>query len=543
MTHYSATAWSIGILLAASSIMLVIGEEKVKRQLSSQEPLVTYQSVPKTSFSCDLVGPGYYADMETQCQIFHVCQGSRKDSFICPGGTAFNQRVFVCDWSTNVDCPSSRDFYSLNSRIGSDEPFHTDVFIGGRLGGSTNRRPGGSTDRLARIGSIPDGQLGSQSQARLKAVKPDGAKQSGKFDTSSNIRVGNTLLLNTLFVEVPRFVAKETEPSERPATEDRPSVEPAVKPPTFTSSRQDVLSKRREGDKRKNQAYGSRLREEGYLPESKQQSNKDEGKGRRVSLEGSGENLSEKDAYLPTDTSDAARPADRGSYLPEPAQEDSPPSSARKSYLPEEEPDSSNYLSEEPPQSTADTSFLQPPLSSPELPNSILDAFSLPEVDEYGPESPTTAPPRLPPMNLLPLSDEPPPPTTESRLPSTTESYGVLDEGEDRESSAPPADRRELGLTRRLNIGGGENEIEVERKTNQRPSEEPKTSETDRFQYDFDSVRNTLQDRLKNVEPFDVPADTLAKSDRTTVTPQRGSSGDSVALLAPWLFSLAEVPM
>ncbi|XP_043204361.1 uncharacterized protein LOC122371764 [Amphibalanus amphitrite] len=541
MKHYSATAWSIGILLAASSIMLVIGEEKVKRQLSSQEPLVTYQSVPKTSFSCDLVGPGYYADMETQCQIFHVCQGSRKDSFICPGGTAFNQRVFVCDWSTNVDCPSSRDFYSLNSRIGSDEPFHTDVFVGGRLGGSTNRRPGGSTDRLARISSIPDGQLGSQSQARLKAVKPDGAKQ--KFDTTSNIRVGNTLLLNTLFVEVPRFVAKETEPSERPATEDRPSVEPAVKPPAFTSSRQDVLSKRREGDKRKNQAYGSRLREEGYLPESKQQSNKDEGKGRRVSLEGSGENPSEKDAYLPTDASDAAPPADRGSYLPEPTLEDSPPSSARKSYLPEEEPDSSNYLSEEPPQSTADTSFLQPPLSSPELPNSILGAFSLPEIDEYGPEPPTTAPPRLPPMNLLPLSDEPPPPTTESRLPSTTESYGVLDEGEDRESSAPPANRRELGLTRRLNIGENINEIEVERKPNQRPSEEPTTSETDRFQYNFDSVRNTLQDRLKNVEPFDVPADTLATSDRATVATQRGSSGGSVALLAPWLFSLAEVPM
>ncbi|KAF0299484.1 hypothetical protein FJT64_027745 [Amphibalanus amphitrite] len=318
----------------------------VKRQLSSQEPLVTYQSVPKTSFSCDLVGPGYYADMETQCQ------------------------VFVCDWSTNVDCPSSRDFYSLNSRIGSDEPFHTDVFVGGRLGGSTNRRPGGSTDRLARISSIPDGQLGSQSQARLKAVKPDGAKQ--KFDTTSNIR---------------------------------------------------------------------------------------------------------------------------------------------------------------------------PPLSSPELPNSILGAFSLPEIDEYGPEPPTTAPPRLPPMNLLPLSDEPPPPTTESRLPSTTESYGVLDEGEDRESSAPPANRRELGLTRRLNIGENINEIEVERKPNQRPSEEPTTSETDRFQYNFDSVRNTLQDRLKNVEPFDVPADTLATSDRATVATQRGSSGGSVALLAPWLFSLAEVPM
>ena len=26
-------------------------------------------------------------------QVFHVCHSNRKDSFFCPGGTSFNQRV------------------------------------------------------------------------------------------------------------------------------------------------------------------------------------------------------------------------------------------------------------------------------------------------------------------------------------------------------------------------------------------------------------------------------------------------------------------
>lgn len=46
---------------------------------------------------------GYYADVETRCQVFHVCTNipdaeSIKASFLCPNGTIFNQEVFVCQW-------------------------------------------------------------------------------------------------------------------------------------------------------------------------------------------------------------------------------------------------------------------------------------------------------------------------------------------------------------------------------------------------------------------------------------------------------------
>ena len=87
------------------------------------EPGVDYPilaSVQETSFSCSgLVHGGYYADPEQDCQAYHVCLSDPLDqdtlypvSFLCPNGTLFNQRLFVCDWWFNVDCQQSADLYT-----------------------------------------------------------------------------------------------------------------------------------------------------------------------------------------------------------------------------------------------------------------------------------------------------------------------------------------------------------------------------------------------------------------------------------------------
>ena len=107
------------------------------------EPGVDYSvlgSVPQTSFSCDgRVSGGYYADIETNCQVnnlssstrsdlgfqaFHVCVDSGSAyyglisySFLCPNGTMFHQKYFICDWWYNVDCRASVDFYDLNNNL------------------------------------------------------------------------------------------------------------------------------------------------------------------------------------------------------------------------------------------------------------------------------------------------------------------------------------------------------------------------------------------------------------------------------------------
>ncbi|GIZ01898.1 chitin-binding type-2 domain-containing protein [Caerostris extrusa] len=53
-----------------------------------EEDYPTYYVIPKTSFRCSeqLYNPGFYADTETRCQVFHYCYEHRQESFLCPMG-------------------------------------------------------------------------------------------------------------------------------------------------------------------------------------------------------------------------------------------------------------------------------------------------------------------------------------------------------------------------------------------------------------------------------------------------------------------------
>ncbi|KAF7265381.1 U-scoloptoxin(01)-Cw1a-like [Rhynchophorus ferrugineus] len=83
------------------------------------------------SFSCEGREYGYYADVENDCQLFHVClpmryQDGRSQifrwSFICPEETVFNQEIFTCTRSDeSIDCAESPRFYDLNRNFGNVE--------------------------------------------------------------------------------------------------------------------------------------------------------------------------------------------------------------------------------------------------------------------------------------------------------------------------------------------------------------------------------------------------------------------------------------
>lgn len=70
-------------------------EESVQEGPTTPPPYPTYDTVPTgLSFTCQSKGPGYYADPDTGCQVWHWCLPSgAKYSFLCPNGTVFNQRV------------------------------------------------------------------------------------------------------------------------------------------------------------------------------------------------------------------------------------------------------------------------------------------------------------------------------------------------------------------------------------------------------------------------------------------------------------------
>ncbi|XP_058797062.1 myosin-G heavy chain-like isoform X2 [Phymastichus coffea] len=92
--------------------------------------------MPQTSFTCrnKIIG-SYYADPETDCQLFHVCvsvAGSIQDyRFLCPNDTAFDQESQTCaDWY-DVDCEAATLYYASDNfdlyRIGSGlESLHYD---------------------------------------------------------------------------------------------------------------------------------------------------------------------------------------------------------------------------------------------------------------------------------------------------------------------------------------------------------------------------------------------------------------------------------
>ncbi|XP_061398323.1 spidroin-2 [Musca vetustissima] len=77
-----------------------------------------YSQVPQTNFDCAQQAlPGYYSDIEAQCQVFHICALNRTYSFLCPNGTIFSQEVLVCVWWNQYDCASAPSLYANNAFI------------------------------------------------------------------------------------------------------------------------------------------------------------------------------------------------------------------------------------------------------------------------------------------------------------------------------------------------------------------------------------------------------------------------------------------
>ena len=77
---------------------------------------------------------GYYADVETRCQVFHICialpRGEViKNSFLCPNGTIFGQKQFSCQWYCSYITVLNPEFLTLL------------IYLGGRMSNVTLVQP------------------------------------------------------------------------------------------------------------------------------------------------------------------------------------------------------------------------------------------------------------------------------------------------------------------------------------------------------------------------------------------------------------------
>ncbi|XP_030559080.1 mucin-5AC [Drosophila novamexicana] len=112
-------------------------------------PTYSLQNMPKTQFTCrDKILGGYYADPETQCQMFHVCvklpgvglshrrvnsfvQQVQDYRFLCPNSTAFDQELQICANWADVDCDKAPAYYDGNNL--------NDLYRGGEESKSPNQ--------------------------------------------------------------------------------------------------------------------------------------------------------------------------------------------------------------------------------------------------------------------------------------------------------------------------------------------------------------------------------------------------------------------
>ncbi|GFX04450.1 chitin-binding type-2 domain-containing protein [Trichonephila clavipes] len=115
-------------LLLFSGLALSLAASRSKRaayELPDGAELIV--GAVRTTFVCN--NDGYYADMDNNCQIFHVCQtATHADgtsemlqwSFFCGNQTVFNQFSFTCSSPEDaIPCGSSGDFFYLNANIGA----------------------------------------------------------------------------------------------------------------------------------------------------------------------------------------------------------------------------------------------------------------------------------------------------------------------------------------------------------------------------------------------------------------------------------------
>jgi len=58
--------------------------------------------------------PGFYADMDYNCRIFHVCDNFG-DGFpvLCANYTGFDQRQRICTDQEDIDCQHAHEWYML----------------------------------------------------------------------------------------------------------------------------------------------------------------------------------------------------------------------------------------------------------------------------------------------------------------------------------------------------------------------------------------------------------------------------------------------
>lgn len=79
--------------------------------LSTYPFLSLVPDAEEIDFKCDGLHDGFYASIKYSCQLYHHCIYGVRHDFLCANFTAFDQKTFICQFASVVDCKGSAKYW------------------------------------------------------------------------------------------------------------------------------------------------------------------------------------------------------------------------------------------------------------------------------------------------------------------------------------------------------------------------------------------------------------------------------------------------
>merc|ERR1712168_1000662 len=116
----SATVSSACLAVLIAAVPIMLAQDTTSTLSAGVEEILSAPYVD--SFDCNGQEYGYYADIDNNCEVFHICVPIRdfedqvietsKYTFVCPNGTAFDQEYLICNHKDKAfPCEESASMY------------------------------------------------------------------------------------------------------------------------------------------------------------------------------------------------------------------------------------------------------------------------------------------------------------------------------------------------------------------------------------------------------------------------------------------------
>uniref|UniRef100_T1GE91 Chitin-binding type-2 domain-containing protein n=1 Tax=Megaselia scalaris TaxID=36166 RepID=T1GE91_MEGSC len=109
--------WQLALTLGFFYLTAVLGNQSITSPVFQNHKTKEWTSLDNITFEFDCTKRpvGFYADMDYNCQIFHMCdEEGNRIPHLCANETSFNQEYRICDWDYNFNCTESPKWFYLN---------------------------------------------------------------------------------------------------------------------------------------------------------------------------------------------------------------------------------------------------------------------------------------------------------------------------------------------------------------------------------------------------------------------------------------------